>query len=203
VPELGAPGHCTPAQPKALVRRLLRRLVVRRPVRATVEANVGWVSGAVTPLPVPPPMLRQTAGGRYEEFVPRVLALGTAGYQDREMARRFTAEGCRSARSARLPVALVGELRRARGQLALTEHFKTHVKREGPWTVCGLAQPLAVPRHWRYTRIRHGSLPANRPAVTGHDLIPDAPELLAKLRAQPDRCGYREEGTAMAWRKPG
>jgi hypothetical protein len=134
--------------------------------------------------------------------VERVLALGAAGCQDREIARRLTAEGFRSARSARVPIALIGEIRRARGQISLTEQFKTQAKLEGQWTVLGLAQELEVHRTWLYTRIRNGSRPANRHAVTGHDLIPDASELLAKLRAQRERCCYREEGTAMAWPKP-
>lgn len=191
LPELWAHGHFTPAQQKELVRSLIRRIVVTRPVPDTVEAKVVWVSGAVTPLQVHPPILRQTDVGSYEDFVTRVLALGTEGYHDREIARRLTAEGFRSARSDRIPVALVGELRRARGQISLTEQFKTQVKLEGQWTVFGLAQDLDVHRNWLYTRIRNGSLPANRHAVTGHYLIPDAPELLAKLRAQRDRCCYR------------
>jgi hypothetical protein len=173
------------------VRSLIRRIVVTRPVPDTVEAKVVWVSGAVTPLQVHPPILRQTDVGSYEDFVTRVLALGTEGYHDREIARRLTAEGFRSARSDRIPVALVGELRRARGQISLTEQCKTQVTLEGQWTVFGLAQELDVHRNWLYTRIRNGSLPANRHAVTAHYLIPDAPELLAKLRAQRDRCGYR------------
>jgi hypothetical protein len=123
--------------------------------------------------------------------VARMLALGTEGYHDREIARCLAAEGCRSARSDRIPVALVGELRRARGQISLIEQFKTQVKLDGQWTAFGLAQELDVHRNWLYTRIRNGSLPANRHTVTGHYLIPDAPELLAKLCAQRDRCCYR------------
>jgi DNA invertase Pin-like site-specific DNA recombinase len=191
LPELWTHGHFTPAQQKELVRSLIRRIVVTRPVPDTVEAKVVWVSGAATPLQVHPPILRQTDVGGYEAFVTRVLALGAVGYQDREIARRLTAEGFRSARSDRIPVALVGELRRARGQISLVEQFKTQVKLEGQWTVFGLAQELDVHRNWLYTRIRHGSLPANRHPVTGHYLIADAPEVLATLHAQRDRCCYR------------
>ncbi len=125
LPELWARGHFTPAQQKELVRSLIRRIMVTRHIPDTVEAKVVWVSGAVTPLQVHPSTLRQTDVGGYEDFVTRVLALGAVGYQDREMARRLTAEGFRSARSDRIPVALVGELRRARGQISLTEPLKT------------------------------------------------------------------------------
>jgi len=127
----------------------------------------------------------------YERLVERILALGAQGYQDPEIARQVTAEGFRSARSARIPASLVGEIRRARGQISLTEQFKTQAKVEGQWTVFGLAQELAVHRNWLYTRIHKGTLPATRHSVTGHYLIADEPELLAKLRAQRDRCCYR------------
>jgi hypothetical protein len=89
------------------------------------------------------------------------------------------------------PASLVGEIRRARGQISLTEQFKTQAKVERQWTVFGLAQELGVHRNWLYTRILKGTLPATRHAVTGHYLIADEPELLAMLRAQRDRCCYR------------
>jgi DNA invertase Pin-like site-specific DNA recombinase len=191
LPGLWAGGHFSPAQQKELVRSLIRRVIVTRPVPDTVEAKVVWVSGAVTLLHVHPPILRQTDVGDYRHFVERVLALGAAGYQDREIAQRLTAEGFRSARSARIPPGLIGDLRRARGQISLTEQFQTQAKLDGQWTGFGLAQELAVHRNWLYTRIRNGTLPATRHPVIGHYLIPDAPEVLATLRAQRERCCYR------------
>ena len=56
--------------------------------------------------------------------------------------------------------------------------------------VFGLAQDLGVHRNWLYARIRNGTLPATRHAVTGHYLIPDDQSLLDLLRAQRDRCCY-------------
>jgi hypothetical protein len=117
--------------------------------------------------------------------------LGAAGYSDREIAQRLTLEGFRSARSERVSAGLVGEIRRARGQISLTEQFRTQAKLEEHWTVFGLAQELGVHRNWLYTRIRNGTLPATRHSVVGHYLIPDDPALLAKLRTQRDRCCYR------------
>jgi DNA invertase Pin-like site-specific DNA recombinase len=191
LPALWAQGQFTLAQQKELVRSLIRRVIVTRPVPATVEAKVVWVSGAVTPLQVHPPILRQSEICGYERFVERVLTLGAAGYQDRDIARRLTEEGFRSARSTRVPVALIGDIRRARGQISLTEQFRTQAKLEGQWTVFGLAQALGVHRNWLYTRIRNGTLPATRHPVIGHYLIPDAPPLMTTLRAQRDRCCYR------------
>jgi hypothetical protein len=126
-----------------------------------------------------------------EQFVERLLALGAEGYQDREIAQRLTAEGFRSARSDHISAATVSEIRRARGQISLTEQFRTQAKLDGQWTIFGLAQELAVHRNWLYTRIRNGTLPATRHPVIGQDLIPDQPELLAKLKAQRERCIYR------------
>jgi hypothetical protein len=191
LPTLWTQGHFTAAQQKELLRSLIRHVLVTRPVPDMVEAKIVWVSGAVTLLQVHPPVLRQADVQDYEQFVERVLALGNAGYQDREIAQRLTAEGFRGARGPRITRALVGEVRRARGQISLTEQFRTQAKLEGQWTVFGLSQALAVHRNWLYTRIRNGSLPATRHAVLGHYLIPDTPEILTMLRAQRERCCYR------------
>jgi DNA invertase Pin-like site-specific DNA recombinase len=191
LPDLWRKGHLKPAQKKELLRSLIRRVVIRRPFADTVEAKVVWVSGAVSTLAVHPPLLRQSDRPNYEHFVERLLALGAAGYSEREIAQRLTQEGFRSARSARIPVGLVGEIRRVRGQISLTEQFRTQAKLEEQWTVFGLAQELGVHRNWLYTRIRNGTLPATRHAVAGHYLIPDDPALLAQLRTQRDRCCYR------------
>src|SRR5262249_14419604 len=64
----------------------------------TLEATVVWVSGAVTPLTLHPPIQPTADLGGYETFVARVLALGAAGYQDQEIAwwRRSAGRGGRS-----------------------------------------------------------------------------------------------------------
>jgi hypothetical protein len=191
LPDLWANGCLTPAQQKEILRSLIRRVIVTRPTPDTVEARVVWVSGAVTPFSVHPPISRGSDVSGYEQLVERILTLGAQGHQDPEIARIVSAEGFRSARSARIPASLVGEIRRARGQISLTEQFKTQAKVEGQWTVFGLAQELAVHRNWLYTRIHKGTLPATRHSVTGHYLIADEPEVLATLRAQRDRCCYR------------
>jgi DNA invertase Pin-like site-specific DNA recombinase len=191
LPVLWASGRLTPAQQKELLRSLIRRIIVTRPTPDTVEARIVWVSGAVTPYSVHPPIARGSDVSGYEQLVERILALGAQGYQDCEIARIVSAEGFRSARSTHIPASLVGEIRRARGQISLTEQFKTQAKVDGQWTVFGLAQELEVHRNWLYTRIRNGTLPATRHSVTGHYLIADEPEILATLRAQRERCCYR------------
>jgi len=148
LPTLWARGHFTAAQQKELLRSLIRHVLVARPVPDMVEAKIVWVSGAVTLLQVHPPVLRQSDVHGDEQFVERVLALGHAGYQDREIAQRLTAEGFRGARRPRISRALVGEVRRARGQISLTEQFRTQAQLAGQWTVFGLSQALAVHRHW-------------------------------------------------------
>jgi hypothetical protein len=68
---------------------------------------VVWVSGAVSTLVVHPPLLRQSDRQNYDHFVERLLALGAAGYSDREIAQRLTVEGFRAARSACVPAGLI------------------------------------------------------------------------------------------------
>jgi DNA invertase Pin-like site-specific DNA recombinase len=190
LPELWASGRLTPAHQKELLRSLIRRVIVTRPVPDTLEARVVWMSGAVTPLTLHPPIQHKEAVAGYDEFVARVLELSAAGYPDPEIARRLTQEGFRSARRPGISADLVAQSRRARGQGSLTEQFKTQAKIDGHWTVCGLAQALAVHRNWLYARIRRGQIPATRHPVLGHYLVPDDPDLLARLRTQRDRCGY-------------
>jgi hypothetical protein len=149
-----------------------------------------WISGAVTPVAIHPPIQQASQVSGYEQLVARVLALGAKGYATPEIAQRVTAEGFRSARSPRIPASLVATIRQAHGQITVTEQFKTQAKVDGQWTVFGLARELAVHRNWLYARIRTGALPAIRHPVSGHYLIPDAPELLATLRAQRERCCY-------------
>ena len=191
LPELWSSGRLSPSQQKTLLRSLIRHVIVSRPVPDTLEAKIVWVSGAVTPVAIHPPILRGADLSGYEACVARLLELGAAGYPDREIAARLTAEGYRSARRLRIPASWVGEIRRARGQISLTEQFRTQAKFDGHWTVFGLAQALGVHRNWLYARIRTGTIPAARHPIIGHYLIPDDPDLFQGLIAQRERCGYR------------
>ncbi len=190
LPALWERGQLTPAQQFLLLRRLIRRVIVTRPVPDTVEARVVGVSGAVTALTVHPPILRAADVSNYEEFVADVLRLAAEGYHDAEIAERLTAAGFRVPRSGQITAALVASIRQVRGQISLTDQFKTQAKVDGQWTVYGLAQELSVHRNWLYARIRNGTLPATRHPVTGHYLIPDDPDILDRLRTQRERCCY-------------
>jgi DNA invertase Pin-like site-specific DNA recombinase len=191
LPALWSSGQLTPPQQKQLLRSLIQHVIVSRPTADTLEARVVWVSGAVTPLTIHPPILRQSDLADYEQFVQRVLTLGAQGYSDPQIAQRLSQEGFHSARRPHITAALVGDIRRARGQISLTEQFKTQAKLDGQWTVFGLAQTLEVHRNWLYTRLRNGTIPATRHPVIGHYLIPDDPTLLATLRTQRARCCYQ------------
>lgn len=191
LPALWQSGQLTPPHQKELLRTLIQRVIVTRPCPDTIQAKVVWLSGAITPLTIHPPILRQSDMANYGQFVERVLALGAQGFSNPQIARRLTQAGFRSARRKRVTASTVAELRRAHGQISLTEQFKTQAKIDGQWTIFGLAQALEVHRNWLYTRIHNGSLAATRHPVMGHYLIPDDPDLLAKLRAQRARCCYR------------
>jgi hypothetical protein len=90
----------------------------------------------------------------------------------------------------------------ARGQISLTQQFRTQAKLGGQWTGFGLAQALAVHRTWLYARIRTGRIPAVRHPVLGQYLIPDDPALSQTLTAQRQRCGYRWEGSLLTRSRP-
>jgi len=163
---------------------LIRRVVLTRPQPDTVEANVIWVSGAMTPLVIHPPVWRLADLSGHERLVARVRELSAEGYHDKEVARQLSAEGFRSPRSEQVLPSLVTRIRRARGQLTVTAQFRQQEKIEGQWTIWGLARALQVDRNWLYVRIQAGRLPATRHPIIGHYLIPDDPEVLEQLKAE-------------------
>ncbi len=72
LPTLWARGRLTSANKQELLRSLIRRVVLVRPRPDTVEATVVWVSGAMTPLPVRPPIDHTAAMGDYDRLVARI-----------------------------------------------------------------------------------------------------------------------------------
>ena len=110
LPALWRSGRLTPAHQKELLRSLVRRVVVTRPAPDAVAARVLWVSGAVTPLAVRPPVHRGADRREYGRPVERALALAAEGHPDPEVARRLTAEGFRAARCPDVPPTLVERL---------------------------------------------------------------------------------------------
>jgi len=190
LPALWASERLTSANKKELLRSLIRRVVLIRPRPDTVEATVVWVSGAMTPLAVRPPIYHTADMGDYDRLVARIGELCAAGYQDGAIARQLTAEGFRSPRHDHVPTTLVTRLRRLHGFASLTTQFRRQERIDGQWTVWGLARALHVDRDWLYARIKDGTLPATRHPVIGHYLIPDDSAIFDRLTAQ--RPGGRQ-----------
>jgi hypothetical protein len=69
------------------------------------------------------------------------------------------------------------------GIVSLRTQFRDQEQIAGEWTAAGLARHLGVRCKWIDLRIAKGVLAAHRHPVTGHYLIPDQPEVLARLRA--------------------
>jgi DNA invertase Pin-like site-specific DNA recombinase len=183
LPTLWHSGRVTPEQQKELLRSLIRRVVVTRPGAETVDAGIVWVSDAVTRITVQPRLNCSARLHDYDRIVARVTTLCAAGYQDRAIARQLQAEGYHSAHHTPLPVSLVRAIRQATGVPSLTEHLRGQTHYEGAWTAGGLARHLGVGRNWIYNRILSGLIPAEHHPITGHYLIPDDAELVARLRA--------------------
>jgi DNA invertase Pin-like site-specific DNA recombinase len=194
LPALWASGRLRPEQQKELLRALIRRVVLTRPVADQIVVKVVWVSGAVTPLTVRPPIHREEDVTGYARMVERALALSAEGYSDHEVARRLEAEGFHSARSAGVADKQVLKIRRAAGQRTVRAQFRGLERADGQWTILGLARRVGVERTWVYRRIADGTIPATRHAVTGNYVIADDPALLAGLaaavrRSRPDGPG--------------
>jgi hypothetical protein len=169
-----------------LLRSLIRRVILSRPAPARIELRIVWVSGALPPLTLVPPVYRTAELGNYEPLVGRILALSQEGQLDQQIADRLTAEGFRSARQRPISKEVVGKIRQRQRQVGLRQRFRSERQIDGEWTIHGLAQELGVRRTWLYTRIRNGTLPARRHPVSGQYLIPTDPHLLAILQTDRD-----------------
>ena len=157
LPAIWASGRLTPAQQKEVLRSLVRRVIVTRPTADPIQARVVWVSGAVTPLSVPPPLLRGSDVSGDEQLVERILALGAQGYQEPEIARIVSAEGFRSARSAHIPASLGAESRRARGHIsplrAIQAPSPGRGTRDRVWVSSGIGGPSKRAGHTDTKRV--------------------------------------------------
>jgi DNA invertase Pin-like site-specific DNA recombinase len=183
LPELWESDQLSAAQQKELLRSLIRRIILTRPVADAVEVKIVWVSGAYSELTIHPAVQRTADLADYDRLIARLAELSAAGYGDQEIAQRLGAEGFRGARSTRLSGDMVGKLRRANSVPSLRTRFRQQARFEGQWTTAGLARHLGVSRRWLDARIAAGTLPASQHPLTGHYLIADDPDLIARLRA--------------------
>jgi DNA invertase Pin-like site-specific DNA recombinase len=190
MPELWTSGRLTVVQQKEILRSLIRRIILSRPAADAIGIKIVWVSGAISPLSVCPPIWRTADLTAYDQLVERIGELSRAGYPDQEIARQLAGEGFHAARSDTLTKTVVGKIRRKLGHGSLTDRFRHQAQIDGQWTVYGLARELAVERDWLYRRIYRGTLPAERHPTTGHYLIADDPDLLAHLRAERARNSH-------------
>ncbi|HET8626796.1 MAG TPA: recombinase family protein [Thermomicrobiales bacterium] len=181
LPAWWASGRLRPEQQKALLRTLIRRVVLTRPAPDLVEVKVVWVSGAVTPLTVRPPIHREQDVTGYAQLVERALALSAAGHTDGAVARQLAAAGFHSARCAGVSEKQVLKIRRAAAQRTVLAQFRGVERFDGRLTVLGLARRLGVERTWVYRRIADGTIPAERHPVTANYLIADDPALVERL----------------------
>jgi len=200
LPELWRSGRLQPEQQKALLRSLIRRVILSRPEPARIELRIVWVSGALTPLTLAPPVYRTCELGNYGALVERILALverilalverilalSQEGQPDQQIADRLTAEGFCSARQGPISKELVGTIRRGQRRVGRRQQFRSEPQIAGEWTIHGLAQELGVRRTWLSTRIRNGTLPARRHPASGHYQIPNDPHVLALLQTERD-----------------
>jgi Recombinase/Recombinase zinc beta ribbon domain len=184
LPELWSSGQLTLEHQKALLRSLIRRIILTRPQPDEIDAKVVWVSGAMTPLSIRPPVRLTRDLREYDQLLARLRILSEQGYHDRQIAAQLTTEGFRSARSPAVLPSLVTRLRHAAGIVSVTAQFRSREKLDGCWTTWGLARALRVDRNWLYAKIQAGSLPAHRHPVIGQYLIPDDPEIFKRLAAQ-------------------
>lgn len=183
LPELWESGRLQMAHKKELLRSLIERVILSRPEPEYLEVRIAWISGAVSPLTVPQTLVHEADLTDYELLVERTLELAREGNRDRTIARMLTEEGFRTARNTSgVQEGFVGRIRRKYGVTSLAYRSQFTGKFDGRWTVSGLSKELGIHSNWLYRWIRNGDLPAERSSKTGHYLVEDSPELMAKLR---------------------
>jgi DNA invertase Pin-like site-specific DNA recombinase len=183
MPELWSSGQLTATHKKELVRSLVRRVIVARPRPDTVQLKIVWVSGAYSEQLVHPGIQRTADLAEYPQLLARLTELAAAGHDDEAIAQCLAAEGFRGARVARLSAASVCRLRGLHGIVSVRTQMRTQTQIAGAWTAAGLAQQLGVHCKWIDLRIAKGELVAHRHPLTGLYLIPDQPDVIARLRA--------------------
>jgi hypothetical protein len=121
------------------------------------------------------------------------------GRRDTEIAEALTAEGYRSARSARVSTATVLKIRLRHHWVSRFHLHRRAVRIDGRGTVPGLAQALGVDRNWLYQRIARGTLSAPeliRTEPYGTYLIEDDPKLIERLRQEAQgRCSQAKSSS--------
>jgi DNA invertase Pin-like site-specific DNA recombinase len=175
-------GRLSATQQKELLRSLIRRVILTRPTPGQVEVKIVWASGAVSLVTTEPALHSGADLPRFPELLARLRTLAAEGRTDQQIACRLTAEGFRSARRYDLSAKGVETLRRSQQIVSLREHLRREETVDGQWTVGGLARAARVNADWLRRRIVNGMVPAVRHAGTGRYLIPDAPDLLTRLK---------------------
>lgn len=182
MPELWVSGHLTPIHKKELLRCLIRRVILTRPVADSVQLKVVWTSGAYSELSIHPAIGRTADLANYGPLIARLAGLAAAGHDDRAIAQQLAAEGLRGPRVVAFSADTIGKLRRSHGIASLRAQFSEQERINGQWTTSGLARHLGVPRKWLDARIIGGTVPATQHPLTGNYLVPNDPDLLARLR---------------------
>jgi DNA invertase Pin-like site-specific DNA recombinase len=196
LPALWAAEELSNEQRKRLLRSLIARVILKRIAPDRVQVRIVWVSGHFSEGVVIPPIHRQAAVSGYETMVTRIETLWREGYTDTAIAEALTAEGFRSARSARVSTATVLKIRRHCHWVSRYHLHRRAVRIDGRWTVHGLAQALGVNRDWLYRRIARGTLGAPaliRTEPYGTYLIEDDPPLIERLRQEAQRLHCQAE----------
>jgi DNA invertase Pin-like site-specific DNA recombinase len=187
LPALWAEEGLSNESRKRLLRSLIARVILKRIAPDRVQVKIVWVSGHFSEGVVIPPIHSQVAVTGYDEMVARIERLWSEGRRDTEIAEMLTAEGYRSARSARVSTATVLKIRLRHHWASRFHLHRRAVRIDGRWTVHGLAQALGVDRNWLYQRIARGTLGAPvliRTEPYGTYLIEDDPQLIERLRQE-------------------
>jgi hypothetical protein len=199
LPALWADDRLSNESRKRLLRSLIARVILKRIAPDRVQVKIVWVSGHFSEGVVIPPIHSQAAVTGYDEMVARIERLWSEGRRDTEIAEALTAEGYRSARSARVSTATVLKIRRRHHWASRFHLHRRAVRIDGRWTVHGLAQALGVDRNWLYQRIARGTLSAPeliRTEPYGTYLIEDDPKLIERLRQEVQgRCSQAKSSS--------
>lgn len=186
LPGLWHTGQLSNAHKKELLRTLIDQVIVKRENPETVSVKIVWVSGHYSTFVVYPPMGRLVDDSRYEEMVEQIRSLWQQDVDDKEIARRLTAAGFKSARTDQVLASTVQRERLSRGWYG-SFYLSYQASKVGQYlTVGGVADRLGVPKQWVYHHLANQTIDPRfyiRHIKSRIYLFVDTPEAITQIRS--------------------
>jgi len=181
IPTLWQQEQLTPPQKKALLRCLIDKVVAHRSAADTIHVRVVWKGGAATECDLLAGVLAVAQLPFAKEMTKAIVTLARQGKTDKESAAALTERGYHSPQHPTLLPATVEQIRLREGVIRYRNRSQRN-RVAGYLSVSEVANRLAIPVHWIYSRIYDGTIRVRRHRLHRLYLFPDGPKTLKLFR---------------------